>query len=66
MNKVTQNIKRDQLDHFYDSAIRSRVLVMTLKNLQNNIKNDSEIDNSKGDTYYIIHPILKHIAILGS
>lgn len=64
--KVTQNFERDQLDHFYDSAIRSRVLVKTLKNLQNKLKIEPEIHNSNGQTYYIIHPVLKHIAILGN
>jgi hypothetical protein len=51
--------------HIYDSGARAKVLVETL---QNYLKNGGwKFDlpaNIGGETYYIIHPVLKHIAIL--
>ena len=52
------------LDHIYDPAIRARLLVETLQLL---IEEEDEIEvqeNSGGDLYFIIHPVLKHIAIM--
>lgn len=54
------------MDHIFDNAARSRVLVKTLKKLKatggpNSFSSDK---NCGGDTYYIIHPLLKHLAIL--
>ncbi len=54
------------IDHIYDSAARARVLVDTLSAF--NQSGDWKVElpeNIGGDTYYIIHPVLKHIAILG-
>ena len=62
--KTKINIKRNKLDHIYDSAIRSRVLIDTLKYFKNNYPNYDYLENMEGETYYIIHPVLKHIAIL--
>jgi len=58
---------RDRLaiDHVYDSAARARVLVETLEAYVRDGEWRFELpENSGGDTYYIIHPVLKHIAIL--
>ena len=58
---------RKEIDHVYDSAARCKVLVETLKNYESygNWKiGEGSIDNSVGDTYFIIHPLLKHLAIL--
>lgn len=56
---------RQAIDHVYDSAARAKVLVETL---QQYLKcGDWEFElpgNDGGETYYIIHPVLKHIAIL--
>ena len=59
--------KLDKLDHFYDSAVRSRVLVDTLKQVIDGWPDGiacEEQDREKGKTYYIIHPVLKHVAIM--
>jgi len=54
------------MDHIYDSAARAKVLVETLKNASKNGTWTYQLsDNSGGSTYYIIHPVLKHLAILG-
>lgn len=54
------------IDHIYDSAARAKVLVESLKNyLKCGGWEVETTDNSGGETYYIIHPVLKHIAILG-
>lgn len=56
---------RQEIDHIYDSAARSKVLIETLNRYVT--KGEWEFDlpnNVGGETYYIIHPVLKHIAIL--
>ena len=50
------------VDSVYDPHIRSETLVEVLK--KNLLSNNFEKQESEGETYYIIHPILKHIAIL--
>lgn len=57
---------RQEIDHIYDSAARAKILIETLKRYI--AKGEWEFDlpdNLGGETYYIIHPVLKHIAILG-
>lgn len=57
---------RTLIDHVYDSAARARVLVDTLEAWRRDGEWTFELpDNVGGDTYYIIHPVLKHLAILG-
>ena len=56
---------RQAIDHIYDSGARAKVLVETLQNhLINGGWEFELLDNTGGETYYIIHPVLKHIAIL--
>mgnify|MGYP001943740937 CR=1 FL=1 len=58
---------RKEIDHVYDSAARAKVLIETIQNYaeSNEWKFElSEKDNNEGETYFIIHPVLKHIAIL--
>lgn len=58
--------RRGEIDHVYDSAARAKVLVDTLAARAPTGDWRPELDNSaEGDTYYIIHPVLKHLAILG-
>ncbi len=57
---------RINIDHIHDSEARSDVLVETLKNYISNGKFEFELEENKGgETFYIIHPVLKHISILG-
>jgi methionyl-tRNA formyltransferase len=56
---------RQAIDHIYDSGARAKVLVETLKNYMKCGGWEFELPaNIGGETYYIIHPVLKHIAIL--
>lgn len=55
---------RAQIDHIYDSAARAKVLIETLQEYKNSGEFQCKEDLEKGETYFIIHPILKHIAIL--
>lgn len=56
---------RQAIDHIYDSGARAKVLVQTLQNYLKLGDWQFELPaNTGGDTYYIIHPVLKHIAIL--
>lgn len=56
---------RQAIDHIYDSGARAKVLVETLQNYLKCGGWEFELSaNTGGETYYIIHPVLKHIAIL--
>lgn len=59
--------ERTAIDHRYDAAARARVLIDTL--LEYRARGEWHFDlpdNRGGFTYYIIHPVLKHLAILGN
>ena len=57
---------RAEIDHIYDSKARSEVLIETLKKYVKSGYWEFELENNKGgETFYIIHPVLKHLAILG-
>ncbi|MDD2892314.1 MAG: formyltransferase family protein [Halothiobacillaceae bacterium] len=56
---------RQAIDYIYDSGARAKVLVETLRRYQASGDWEFELpDNVGGETYYIIHPVLKHLAIL--
>lgn len=51
------------VDEIYDSHIRSETLIEVMeKKLIQNSKFKKQVDS--GETYHIIHPVLKHIALL--
>ena len=52
------------IDDIYDAHIRSETLIDVLKNNLLDQENFQKQDDSIGETYFIIHPVLKHIAIL--
>lgn len=54
------------VDLVYDSAIRADCLCQSLVKLDNKSNESSAEDQShrKGRTFYVIHPVLKHIALL--
>jgi methionyl-tRNA formyltransferase len=58
---------RKNLDYFYDSYIRSQLLLDVLNEFKTNgfPRKLEENNNQKGETYYKIHPILKSLAIYG-
>jgi len=56
---------RRAIDHIYDSGARAKVLIETIRNYVKCGDWEFELPNNiGGETYYIIHPVLKHIAIL--
>ena len=58
---------RSKIDHNFDSEVRSKVLIECLKNYLISNSWEYELENNNGgDTFYIIHPVLKHLAILNS
>ena len=62
--KYKPPVDRHKIDHIYDSQIRADVLIKTLQRYCLSSQWDFELDNQdKGDTYFIIHPVLKHLAI---
>ena len=64
--KFKAPLDRTRIDYLYDSIFRSKVLIETLRTYA--ARGQWEIlheISGEGETYYIIHPVLKHIAILG-
>ena len=53
-----------QLDHLYDSEARAEVLIETLRNYVESEIFETNKNIENGETYFIIHPVLKHISIL--
>ena len=58
------NFNLELLDLIYDPLIRADVLINALKELRSNHNNIKQ-QSSLGEDYFVIHPVLKHIAILG-
>ena len=58
--------KRTEIDHSSDSEVRAKILIECLMNYVNSGTWGYELKNNLGgETFYIIHPVLKHLAILG-
>ncbi|MDY0307057.1 hypothetical protein [Desulfovibrio sp.] len=56
----------EALDYVYDSLFRARVLVDVLERLAEEGNLDFRVaDNAGGRVFYIMHPVLRHVAILG-
>ena len=56
---------RLEIDHIYDSEARAKVLIETLECYVESGSFNFELENNKGgETFYIIHPVLKHLSIL--
>ena len=57
---------RKEIDHSTDSEARAEVLIECLQNYVHSGSWEYELENNLGgETFYIIHPVLKHLAILG-
>lgn len=54
------------VDHLYDSALRADLLVDVLIHYSKNNEFPKVETGSDGQTYFVIHPVLKHIALLQS
>tara|TARA_B100000029_G_scaffold398128_1_gene396580 strand:+ start:815 stop:1522 length:708 start_codon:yes stop_codon:yes gene_type:complete len=52
------------LDEIFDPYIRSETLVELIKTNKLSSQNFTKQNVDSGETYYIIHPVLKHIAIM--
>ena len=56
---------RTEIDHIYDSEARAKVLIETLEYYVESGRFNFELENNQGgETFYIIHPVLKHLSIL--
>lgn len=54
------------IDYIYEPFIRAQVLLQVLDRYVKNGKLESKKQSqAEAETYYIIHPVLKHLAILG-
>ena len=57
--------KKSEIDDFYDSFVRGILLLKTIKSYYKNKKWPiKKVDKLNNKNYYIIHPLLKHVAIL--
>ena len=64
--KFSAPADRTAIDHNSDSEARAKVLIECLQNYVNSGDWEYELENNHGgETFYIIHPVLKHLAILG-
>ncbi|MDD5679951.1 MAG: formyltransferase family protein [Candidatus Omnitrophica bacterium] len=55
------------VDYVYDSAIRADLLVSVLKNyIKNSGFKDVMLQKKRGTKYFVIHPVLKHLARLSA
>ena len=54
------------IDYFYDSAMRADLMVEVVANWQkdNNLPRVDESGENEGADYFVIHPLLKHLALL--
>lgn len=53
------------IDYIYEPWVRANVLILALKKIHDGEINAISQDGMKGaETYFIIHPLLKHIALL--
>ena len=52
------------IDYFYDSAIRADLVADVVVNWQSAGKLDQVESSDKGTDYYVVHPLLKHLALL--
>jgi len=58
---------RREIDYIYDSVFRAQVLVETIQKFSRDGGWHFEVPNNcGGETYFVIHPVLKHIAILSN
>tara|TARA_B100000780_G_scaffold214070_1_gene153613 strand:+ start:1168 stop:1869 length:702 start_codon:yes stop_codon:yes gene_type:complete len=58
-------IKKYEIDHVHDPYLRSLILLNVILKLKKMKKLNSKKQSKKNEkTYYIIHPVLKHISIL--
>ena len=62
--KTFEKPDHQYVDEIYDPYIRSETLIEILKKDLIEKENFTEQDLAESETYYIIHPVLKHIAIL--
>tara|TARA_B100000953_G_scaffold160815_1_gene132831 strand:- start:1421 stop:2125 length:705 start_codon:yes stop_codon:yes gene_type:complete len=62
--KIFEKPRHKFLDEIYDPYIRSETLVDVISQNLLNKQNFKKQNSREGETYFIIHPVLKHIAIL--
>jgi methionyl-tRNA formyltransferase len=63
--KFPSPVDRSESDYTYESIIRATVLIETIQRYTQNRRWEFEMaNNAGGEIYFIIHPVLKHIAIL--
>lgn len=57
---------REDLDHLFDSAIRANLMLDVVTRWQNASGHFNSLisDAAEGQDYYVIHPVLKHLAVM--
>ncbi len=66
MQKKYEKPDYADIDNIFDPYMRSDLLVQVIKKLKNGKLIAKKQDLSRGEVYFVIHPVLKHIAILHS
>lgn len=57
--------KNIDYDRVLDPCVRTATLLEFFSNSEQYLKNEIKINADKANNFYIIHPVLKHLAILG-
>ncbi len=68
MKNFSIPVQRELIDLIYDPLIRASLLMEIITDFSESgtILCQSQNDSSEAETYFIIHPVLKHVAILGN
>jgi len=64
LQKTFSKLPGTDFDEFGDPNLRARTLKKVLLKYEKENKLTSRKQKGKGETYYVIHPVLKHIALL--
>lgn len=66
MKEYPGPLDRKEIDYIYDPSIRSDLLVEVLQRYLESGEFKTSEQSGEGNPYYIMHPVLRHLCILGS
>ena len=61
--KLSPNFDKAKIDHYYDPLIRAIALVKAFE-INPNLNQLERKNSHQNSMYFVIHPVLKHVAIL--
>ena len=66
LHRVSYSFKKNisDYDSIADPCIRTHTLLKVISNFEEHLNNPINQESEKSNQFFIIHPILKHLAIL--